>query len=148
MMSAQGRDPFDLQRFVAAQEPVYAQVYRELAAGQKQSHWIWFIFPQLKSLGRSATALRFGIASRAEAAAYLAHPVLGPRLVACVELMLAVPDRTLSEIMPYPDDLKFISSMTLFEALAAKPQIFARALERFAVGVRDRATLELLAVDC
>ena len=145
MAPSRSGDPFDLQRFVDAQEPAYARVCRELAAGQKQSHWIWYIFPQLRALGRSSTAVRFGIGSRAEAVAYLTHPMLGSRLIECVRLMLAARDRTLSEIMPFPDDLKFISSMTLFEAVAVDPVLFAEALVRFADGKRDATTLDYLA---
>jgi len=137
-------DPHDLQRFVAAQRPVYAQVRDELARGRKQSHWIWFVFPQLKELGRSATAQRFGIASRAEAAAYLAHPLLGARLVECTELMLAVVGKSALEVLGPPDDLKFRSSMTLFAALAPPASCFAAALDRYFDGAPDPATLTLL----
>src|SRR5450432_848167 len=107
-------DPHDLQRFVVAQAPVYAEVRAELARGRKASHWMWFVFPQLKALGRSATALHYGIGSRAEALAYLAHPLLGARLVESTELMLASSGKSAFEILGTPDDLKFRSSMTLF----------------------------------
>ena len=137
-------DPFDLQRFVDAQAPVYDRVCRELRAGSKQSHWIWYIFPHLKSLGRSATAITYGIADADEARAYLAHPVLGPRLVECTNLMLAVDGKPLSQIMPFPDDLKFISSMTLFAEVAPDPALFLAALAKYANGQRDAATLDLL----
>ena len=100
-------DPHDLQRFVVAQAPVYAEVRAELARGKKASHWMWFIFPQLKALGRSAAALRYGIGSRVEALAYLAHPLLGARLVECTELILAVSGKSALEILGTPDDLKF-----------------------------------------
>ena len=137
-------EPFDLQRFADAQVPVYEQVCRELAAGEKRSHWIWFVFPQLRGLGHSHTAIKFGIASRAEAVAYLAHPVLGARFRECVRLILAVEGRTLEEIMAFPDDLKFISSMTLFAEVADDPALFLAAIEKYAAGVPDAATLELL----
>jgi uncharacterized protein (DUF1810 family) len=105
---------FDLERFVTAQEPVYEDVLAELRAGRKRTHWMWYIFPQLCGLGRSAMAERFGIVSAEEARAYLAHPLLGKRLVRSVETVLAVPDRSLQEIFRSPDDMKFRSSMTLF----------------------------------
>ena len=137
-------DPFQLARFVDAQAPVYARVIAELAAGQKRSHWIWYIFPQLRGLGRSETARLFGIASRAEASAYLVHPILGPRLLECTALMCGIENRSLAEIMPFPDDVKFISSMTLFVAVTETPALFLGALDRFAAGRQDRATLALL----
>ena len=136
-------DPFGLQRFVDAQDRVYRQVCAELAAGRKSSHWMWFVFPQLKGLGRSATAQRFGIASKAEAQAYWAHPVLGPRLAQCTELALAVEGRSAHEIFGPPDDLKFRSCMTLFVQATGAP-VFARALERYFEGRPDPGTLELL----
>ena len=137
-------DPYDLQRFVAAQDPVYAQVCAELAAGAKTSHWMWFVFPQLRGLGRSAMARHYGIASRAEAEAYWAHPLLGPRLKACTELVLAVPGKTALQIFGTPDDLKFASSMTLFAQVAPGEAAFARALERYFGAQPDPRTLALL----
>jgi uncharacterized protein (DUF1810 family) len=138
-------DPFDLERFVAAQAPVWPQVAAELAAARKRSHWMWFVFPQLRGLGRSAMAERYGIASRAEAAAYLAHPLLGRRLVEATEAMLAA-DRALSAlaILGAPDDVKFRSSMTLFAVVAGAGSPFASALDRYFQGARDDATLDLL----
>ena len=136
-------DPGDLQRFVDAQAADYDRACRELAAGSKRTHWIWYIFPQLRGLGRSTTARTFGIAGRAEATAYLAHPVLGPRLIHCTRLMLAIA-RPLNAIMPYPDNLKFISSMTLFATTAADPALFLAALHKFNDGHSDKTTLELL----
>ena len=113
-------DPHDLRRFVDAQAPVYAQVRAELAAAHKRSHWMWFVFPQLRGLGHSAMAHRFGIASRAEAVAYLGHPLLGERLRECTGLMLAAPaGASALAILGAPDDLKFHSSMTLFAEVAA-----------------------------
>lgn len=112
-------DLFDLQRFVIAQNPVYQQACAELRNGQKRGHWMWFIFPQLRGLGRSQMAITFGIASRQEAEAYLNHPVLGPRLRECAGLVNQVEGRSIGEILGYPDDLKFRSSMTLFAMVAA-----------------------------
>lgn len=137
-------DRFDLQRFVDAQAPVYPRVLAELRQGQKQSHWMWFIFPQLVGLGHSSMARRFAIASRKEAVAYLDHGILGPRLRECTALVDAVDGRTIREIMGSPDDLKFRSSMTLFGAVSSYPE-FAAAIEKFYGGTPDRKTLELLA---
>ena len=134
---------FDLQRFVDAQAPVYQRILAELRAGQKQSHWMWFIFPQLAGLGHSPMARRFAISSREEAAAYLDHGILGPRLRESTALVNAVEGRTIREILGNPDDLKFCSSMTLFGALSPDP-IFANALAKFYGGTPDRKTLELL----
>jgi uncharacterized protein (DUF1810 family) len=137
-------DPHDLQRFVDAQDPVHARVEAELARGAKSSHWMWFIFPQLKGLGRSETARHYGIASLAEAEAYVRHPVLGPRLVGCTGLVLAVHDKTALQIFGRPDDLKFKSSMTLFERAAPYEPRFVEALQRYFAGERDPNTLALL----
>ena len=139
-------DPHDLERFVAAQAPVWAQVRAELAGGRKRSHWMWFVFPQLKGLGRSAMAERYGIASRAEAQAYLAHRVLGPRLVECTNLMLAAPrGQSALAILGAPDDVKFRSSMTLFADVAGDATSpYAAALDRYFGGHPDPTTLEML----
>ncbi len=134
----------DLERFVAAQESVYEQALAELRQGRKRSHWMWFIFPQLIGLGRSPTARHFAIRSAQEARDYLAHPVLGRRLLECTEAMLGVEDRSVSEILGFPDDLKFRSSMTLFAALSDRGSLFEQALERYCDGEPDRRTLELL----
>jgi len=136
-------DPFDLQRFVDAQHSVYPEVRAELAAGCKRSHWMWFVFPQLKGLGATSMAQHYGIASKAEAQAYWAHPLLGPRLRECTELVLAVDGRSAHEIFGPPDDLKFRSCMTLFAQAAGAP-VFARALEQYFGGRPDEATLRLL----
>ena len=136
--------PDDLDRFVSAQDPVYATACRELADGRKRSHWMWFVFPQLRGLGRSGTAQFYGLASRAEAEAYLAHPVLGARLRAVVELTLGVAGRSAHEIFGSPDDLKLRSSLTLFDAIEPDG-VFARGLQRFYDGEADEATLRLLA---
>ena len=137
-------DPFDLQRFVDAQNPVHARVKDELARGAKASHWMWFVFPQLAQLGRSATARRYGIASLDEARAYGRHPLLGPRLRDCTELVLAVNGRTALQIFGPPDDLKFRSSMTLFERAVPDEPAYAQAIERYFRGERDDKTLALL----
>ena len=135
---------FDLQRFVDTQAPVYQRVLAELRQGQKQSHWMWFIFPQLAGLGHSPMARRFALGSREEAVAYLGHGILGPRLRECTALVNAVEGRTIREIMGSPDDLKFCSSMTLFDAASSDPE-FAKAIAKFYGGAPDRKTLELLA---
>jgi uncharacterized protein (DUF1810 family) len=138
-------DPHDLARFVAAQAPVWVQVRAELAGGRKRSHWMWFVFPQLRGLGRSAMAVHYGIGSRAEAKAYLDHPLLGARLVDCTGLMLAADEGSSAlAILGPPDDLKFRSSMTLFAAVAPAPAPYEAALARFFGGVGDQATLVLL----
>ena len=136
-------DPFDLQRFLDAQAPIYARVVAELRRGQKQSHWMWFIFPQLAGLGHSAMAQRFAIASREEAVAYLAHGVLGFRLKECTALVTAVEGRTAREILGSPDDLKFQSSMTLFGAVSSESE-FAAAIAKFYGGRPDLRTLDQL----
>jgi uncharacterized protein (DUF1810 family) len=136
-------DPFDLQRFLDAQAPIYARVVAELRLGQKQTHWMWFVFPQLAGLGHSAMAQRFAIASREEAEAYLGHGVLGPRLKECTALVTAVEGRTAREILGSPDDLKFQSSMTLFSAVSSDPE-FSAALAKFYGGRPDQRTLDLL----
>lgn len=136
--------PFDLKRFVLAQESVYSQVCDELRRGHKRSHWIWFIFPQMKGLGHSSMADKYGIVSEYEAEAYLAHPVLGPRLIECTELVNAVQGRSISQIFGYPDDMKFRSSMTLFAHIADGNDVFVKALEKYFAGQPDQMTLDLL----
>lgn len=136
--------PFDLERFVAAQSSVMGEVLRELSAGRKTSHWMWFVFPQITGLGRSPMAQRYAISSRDEAVAYLAHPVLGPRLVQCTALVLAVEGSSAHDIFGSPDDMKFHSSMTLFDAVSPADNIFSSALAKFFAGKRDAATLTLL----
>jgi uncharacterized protein (DUF1810 family) len=136
-------DPFDLQRFLDAQSSVYPLVLDELRRGRKQSHWMWFIFPQLAGLGHSAMAQRFAIASRAEAVAYLGQGVLGYRLRECTALVNGIEDRTILEILGSPDNLKFHSSMTLFGAVSSDPK-FAVAITKFYGGKRDQRTLDLL----
>ncbi len=134
-----------LQRFVDAQAPVYAVVLQELAQGAKRSHWMWFVFPQLKALGRSATALHYGLASLDEARAYAGHAVLGPRLRQCTQCVLDGQGRSALQIFGMPDVLKFGSSMTLFERAVPHEPVFARALDKFYAGERDAHTLALLA---
>ncbi|MCK1402266.1 DUF1810 domain-containing protein [Bradyrhizobium sp. 4] len=136
-------DPFDLKRFVRAQDPVYRDIQGELTRGRKQSHWMWFVFPQVAGLGFSAMSQRYAIASRAEAKAYLAHPILGPRLIECTRLVLAIEGRTINAILGAPDDAKFRSSMTLFDAVSNEP-VFDEALAKYFSGERDGATLEIL----
>lgn len=133
-----------LERFVQAQEPVIERVLAELRAGRKTSHWMWFVFPQIRGLGHSPTAQRFAIASRAEAEAYLRHPILGPRLRECARLVNEIEGRSVEEIFGYPDDLKFRSSMTLFANVTTDDRVFADALDKYFGGEHDRLTLEKL----
>jgi uncharacterized protein (DUF1810 family) len=136
-------DTFDLQRFIDAQAPIYAQVCAELKRGRKTTHWMWFVFPQAAGLGSSPMAVRYAIGSSAEARAYLAHPLLGAWLKESAALVLAVEGRTAREIFGSPDDLKFCSSMTLFAAVAAGEPIFDAALRKYHLS-GDARTLEIL----
>ena len=135
---------FDLERFVTAQNGVYAQALAELKRGRKQSHWMWFVFPQLAGLGRSETARFFGIGSAAEARAYLGHPLLGARLGECVAALLGQAERSAEAIFGVVDAMKLKSSMTLFAAVAGDPAPFAAVLEAYFNGERDPATFALL----
>jgi len=135
---------FNLERFVEAQAGVYEQALAELQAGRKRSHWMWFIFPQIAGLGRSEMAQRYAIASEDEAAAYLAHPLLGERLRTCAAAVAAHGDRSADEIFDYPDDLKFHSSMTLFADVAPDEAVFQTCLDRFFGGEGDPATIARL----
>ncbi|HEY1840567.1 MAG TPA: DUF1810 domain-containing protein [Mycobacterium sp.] len=137
-------DPFDLQRFVDAQDRVYPEVLDELRGGRKRSHWIWFIFPQIAGLGSSATAARYAISSLEEARAYLRHDVLGPRLHECTRLVNAVRDRSIGEIFGSPDDMKVRSSMTLFARATDDNGDFVQLLEHYYEGEVDPLTLERL----
>lgn len=137
-------DPFHLSRFVAAQQTTYEQALRELQRGRKDSHWMWFIFPQIDGLGSSSTARHYAIKSREEAQAYLAHPVLGPRLVECCDAILAVDGKSASAIFGYPDDLKLKSSATLFAQVAGRHLQFAQVLDKYFAGQIDQRTIELL----
>ena len=137
---------FDLDRFLDAQRPIYAQALAELDAGRKESHWMWFIFPQLKGLGRSATATHYGIVSAAEARAYLGHEILGLRLLECTRAVLTHRDQRAETIFGSVDAMKFRSSMTLFDAVAGTGP-FGDALAHFYAGARDEATLRLLGIE-
>jgi uncharacterized protein (DUF1810 family) len=139
-----GSDLYDLARFVDAQDPVIDDVKRELRSGRKRSHWMWFVFPQIAGLGGSEMARRYAIDSLAEARAYLSHPLLGPRLRECTELVNAIDGRTANEVFGSPDDLKFRSAMTLFEAAADDPAPFATPLDKYYDGERDAKTLQRL----
>ncbi len=138
-------DGYNLYRFLSAREPVYDTVLDELRAGRKSSHWIWFIFPQIAGLGHSAMAQQFAITSLDEAKAYLQHPVLGPRLRACTQLVLNVNDRSAEEIFGYPDYLKFRSCMTLFLTAATDNTLFKDALLKYFDGKPDQSTFDILA---
>jgi uncharacterized protein (DUF1810 family) len=135
---------YQLERFVAAQQSIYQQVVDELSAGRKRSHWMWFIFPQLAGLGFSAMAQHYAVSGLAEARAYLAHPVLGPRLRECSALVLAVQGATVHGIFGAPDNMKFHSSMTLFAQAAPHETLFRDCLDKYFGGVPDQATLDLL----
>jgi len=144
-------DRYNLTRFVEAQDPLFARVRAELAAGCKQSHWMWFIFPQLLGLGSSPTARRYAIASVEEARAYLAHRVLGARLRECTRLVNRIEARTIEEIFGYPDQLKFRSCMTLFACAAGAAgdgPLFREALRRYFAGEEDPLTRKLLTSAC
>ncbi len=137
-------DPFNLQRFVDAQDRVYDRVLSELRRGEKTTHWMWFIFPQLRGLGHSPTATMYGLSSREEAIAYLQHPILGQRLKECTVIVNEIEGRSLGEIFGYPDDLKFKSCMTLFAVAAPEESAFKDALEKYCGGKMDKRTVELL----
>jgi uncharacterized protein (DUF1810 family) len=138
-------EPYHLERFLDAQASCFAQVRSEFAAGQKRSHWMWFIFPQIRGLGSSSMAQRYAIASIDEARAYLRHPMLGSRLRDCTAMVNAVQDRSIGDIIGYPDDLKFHSSVTLFAQASDSPgHVFADALAKYFGGVQDQATIDLL----
>ena len=143
-MATESSDPFDLSRFVDAQEGVYETALRELEDGQKRSHWMWFIFPQTAGLGLSSMAQRYAITSRRESKAYLEHPVLGPRLNACCSALLQVEGRSAEEIMGYPDFLKLKSSMTLFAAVSDGASLFSNVLKKYFSDQPDLRTIELL----
>lgn len=140
-------DRYDLQRFVEAQNPVISKVKQELSSGQKRTHWMWFIFPQVAGLGNSRNAQRYAISSRGEADAFLEHPILGPRLRECTALVNDITGRSAKEIFGSPDELKFRSSMTLFEAVADDPTQFRTALETYYDGDRDQKTLGFLSTE-
>jgi len=144
MAGADEKDPHNLQRFVDAQNPVFAQVCSELRAGRKSTHWMWFLFPQIRGLGYSPLARKFAISSLEEAKAYLDHPILGARLRECCRLVNLVEGRSIDEIFGYPDDLKFRSAMTLFAHAGPDNRIFQDALEKYFDGEDDPLTIERL----
>lgn len=137
-------DPFNLSRFISAQSGVYERVLLELRAGQKRTHWMWYIFPQIEGLGQSTTTKYYAIKSLEEARAYVNHPVLGPRLLQCAEAVLAIEGRKVSDIFGYPDDMKLKSSMTLFSYVADPDSVFVSVLDKYFKGERDVRTLQLL----
>ena len=137
-------DPFQLQRFITAQEGVYDQVLTELRNGRKQTHWMWYIFPQIAGLGFSTTSKFYAIQSIDEAQAYLQHSKLGQGLIECTRTVLAIEGRPAHDIFGSPDDVKFRSCMTLFEFIAGADSVFAQALDKFYAGERDNRTLQLL----
>jgi uncharacterized protein (DUF1810 family) len=143
-------DPFDLHRFTSAQAGIYTQALAELNSGQKRTHWMWFIFPQIDGLGFSPTSKYYAIKSLEEARQYLDHPVLGARLLECTDAVLAFEGRSIADIFGYPDDLKLKSCMTLFSSVASEesetdqPSVFFRVLEKYFHGERDARTLALL----
>ena len=138
------RDTYNLQRFIDAQEPIYEAVINELKLGRKSSHWMWYIFPQIKGLGRSRLAQEFAISSLEEADAYLANPILGSRLRECTQLVLNIDGRNIKEIFGYPDNLKFRSSMTVFSCTQKDNQLFKDALLKHFEGRPDQLTLDIL----
>jgi uncharacterized protein (DUF1810 family) len=142
--AAERNDPFNLQRFVSAQEEVYSRALEELKSGVKRTHWMWLIFPQIDGLGHSTTAKYYAIVNLEEARAYLNHPVLGERLLECAEAVSAIRGWTASEIFGYPDDVKLKSSMTLFASADETDSPFARVLHKYFQGERDVRTLQLL----
>lgn len=143
---AEGADPYDLARFVQAQEDDYQQALSEIRAGQKRTHWMWYIFPQYDGLGFSSMARRYAIKSLAEAEAYLHHPTLGPRLVECSEATISVEGRSAEEIFGSPDDLKLRSCATLFARVSPPGSVFDRLLNKYFRGVPDQRTLQLMGI--
>ncbi len=137
-------DPYDLQRFLTAQKDLYPLALREIRNGCKSSHWMWFVFPQMRGLGASATSRHFGISSQDEARAYLAHPTLGPRLVEVAEAFMASGASSAHEVFGFPDDMKLKSCATLFAAVSRPGSVFGRLLEKYYDGERDKQTLALL----
>ena len=137
-------DQYNLNRFLEAQMTTYEGAILELARGRKESHWIWYVFPQIDGLGRSDTAKLYSIKSLKEGRAYLEHPVLGPRLVEACEILLSLKDASMDEVMGFPDDLKLLSSMTLFDALSDSSSIFTKIIEIYFDDERDEASLEII----
>jgi uncharacterized protein (DUF1810 family) len=139
-------DEKKLNRFIIAQEGIYESVLKELARGEKRTHWIWFIFPQIKGLGHSNTSEFYGIQSLDEAIAYLSHPVLGKRLTECCELLIKIQGKRIDQILPPPDDLKLRSGMTLFSVASPETLIFNDVLKKYFNGARDQRTLKMLGI--
>ena len=137
-------DKYNLNRFIEAQMATYEGAMLELARGRKESHWVWYIFPQIEGLGRSDTAKLYSIKSLEEGRAYLGHPVLGPRLIEACEILLNLKDASIDEVMGFPDDLKLLSSMTLYEALSDSNSIFTKMIEFYFDDERDENTLEII----
>jgi len=146
MTSGENKDPYQLNRFLEAQETIYPAALAELRAGRKRSHWMWFMFPQIKGLGVSPTASFYAVKSIGEAEAYLHHPVLGSRLRECTDALLDLCGLSISEIFGYPDDLKFCSSMTLFDYISPESGLFDEAINKYCVGRRDEKTLAILKI--
>jgi uncharacterized protein (DUF1810 family) len=138
------KDVYDLQRFIEAQKDVFGHVVQELMDGQKQGHWMWYIFPQIKGLGHSIMAQRFAISSQEEAVAYVEHPILGKRLRQCTQLVNSIVGRSIEQIFYYPDNLKFHSSMTLFVVSSTDNKLFKEALDKYFAGKSDKSTLGIL----
>lgn len=138
------KDPFNLNRFETAQEPTYDRALQELQSGQKRTHWMWFVFPQIDGLGKSSKAIFYSIKSEDEARAYLGHPILGARLMECAETLLATDGRTAAQIFGFPDDVKLRSSMTLFAYVYSERSLFHHVLDKYFNSRKDDATLELL----
>jgi len=136
-------DPYDLNRFIRAQDPIFVSVLAELRTGRKRTHWMWFIFPQIEGLGYSSTSRYYSIKSEAEARQYLNHPVLGARLVQCAEIILSLEGLSAEEIFGYPDVMKLQSSMTLFACAAEPESVFVRVLDKYFGGKRDQKTLAI-----
>ena len=137
-------EQYNLSRFIDAQETTYEGAMLELARGKKESHWIWYIFPQIVGLGNSKATKIFSIKSLEEGRAYLEHPVLGPRLLEACEILLTLKDKSINEVLGFPDDLKLLSSMTLFETFSESNSVFTRIIEVYFDGERDEATLEII----
>ena len=135
---------YNLNRFIEAQEMTYKSAMLELARGRKDSHWIWYIFPQIDGLGNSETTKVYSLKSLEEGRAYLDHSVLGPRLVEACEILLSLKDASMNKVMGFPDDLKLLSSMTLFETFSESNSVFTRIIEVYFDGERDEATLEII----
>ena len=144
LISKTTNDPFALARFIHAQEGTYERVLSELRVGQKRSHWMWYVFPQIDGLGRSSTARHYAIKSEEEAREYLNHPILGARLLECTETVLGIEGRSVSEIFGFPDYIKLRSSMTLFAYISEPDCVFDFVLDKFFDGYRDNKTLQLL----